>query len=223
MTDIDNGLLPFKDSWSSTNDKCGTSSAAGTTARPWVLIADDRFFYFFCWPAITGTSTPLDSDGATSSFFFGDIVSRYGSDPFGCVLGSYQANAYYGPMIFGMYGPEVTSAYYYLSFPRAISGVAAPIRATLVRGGGPGAVAFPGLQGVPYVAGGQILISRPHINDGAIHTMRGFLPGFYYPCHPLAFSNLQQVSADGKTFLSFRNFYSGQNCNHFVSLDDWRA
>lgn len=223
MSDVDNGLFPFKATWStSTTDTCGLSSTANTTARPWVLIADDRFFYFFCWTNVTGTTTPLDNNTSVSCFFFGDIISRYSSDPYGCVLGSNQVQSYYGPSLFMLNHPNHSIAGV-LAIPRPISGVATPILPTLIRGGGPGSLSYPGQDGVPYSAGGQILITRPHINEGAAYTMRGFLPGFYYPCHPNAFSNLQEVSADGKTFLSLRNFYYNQLCNHFILLDDWRA
>lgn len=221
MSNVDTGVFPFKSSWV-TQDVCGTSSAAGTTARPWVVIADDRFFYFFCWPSATGTAVPADNNQTVAVMCFGDIVSRYASDPYGCVLGCYQVQASSGSYVFGpISDPSGTVGN--IAMPRAITGVATPLAASLIRGGGPGGRNHMGADGVPYSAGGQLLVSRPHVNEATAYSMRGFLPGLYYPCHPLAFSNLQQFSAAGKTFLSVRNVYYQQNNNIFISLDDWWA
>lgn len=38
----------------------------------------------------------------------------------------------------------------------------------------------------PYL--GELLLGRPYINDGAAYTIRGYLPGLYYPCHSSGFS-----------------------------------
>lgn len=222
MTDIDTGLFPFKTPWTNNLPEImPLSNTSNTTARPWVLIADDRFFYLFCWTAATGIGVPADSNTMVSAMFFGDIVSRYASDPYGCILGCYAMQAYYGTYLFNLTQPNAASGY--LNMPRAYSGIATPISPALIRGGGPGSITYPGAEGVPYTVGGEIYLTRPHINDALANTFRGFVPGLYYPCHPLPFSNFQQVDVNGKQFLSFRNLSPGNANNILISLDDWRV
>lgn len=218
MASVDSGLFPFKTSWLYEN--VGTSSAMGLTARPWVLIADDRAFYFVCWPFVT--TAPADSVVQTVMLFFGDLVSRHALDPYGCAIGAAHAQTSFGPYMNNLTAANVGGSY--IGIPRAISGVAAPVLAGLVRGGGPGSLTDPGgIDGLPYTAGDQILITRPYVSDGSAYSFRGWLPGYYYPCHPAAWGNLALVNADGQSYLSLRNMAYNKSSNVFISLDDWRA
>jgi len=215
MTDVDSGAFPF-----AAAEQVATSSAAGTTARPWVLVADDRAFWFFCWGA--NTATPDNTSLQFSQLHFGDLVSRYASDPYGCAIGAIHTYAHYGPLTSIFSAADAATGYNFF-IARPISGAVAPYAAARIRGGGPGALAYPGQQGLAYTAGDQILVSRPYLNEGVAYTCRGFLPGYYYPCHPLAFAQLATVTADGKNYLSIRgNVYSNQQGNIFIALDDWR-
>lgn len=55
------------------------STATGTTARPWILIGDDRGFLFFCESG--GTDPPTLSSHVWTSFFcFGEIESALTGD-----------------------------------------------------------------------------------------------------------------------------------------------
>lgn len=221
MTSVDNGLFPFKPA-ATVQDAGGTSSQASLTARPWVVVADDRAFYYVCWTSTTGT--PADAVTTVSVVIFGDIVSRYPEDPYGCVVMASHSQASYGPNGFNLGSPNVTPAGY-INMPRPISGVATPSTPSLVRGGGPGAVTYPGgSDGNPYSPGDQILITRPHLTDATIYSFRGWLPGFHYPCHPFPFSNLAQVIVDGRSFLAVRHICYGQALSGMlIQLDDWRA
>ncbi len=216
MTDETNGLYPF-----AAAEQVATASAAGTTARPWILVADDRAFWFFCWGSLT--ANPVDASLQFSQLYFGDLVSRYAVDPYGCAIAAVHSVAYSGPKLNVMFAPSVAAGNA-LAIPRPIAGTAAPFLAAPIRAGGPGSADYPGGAGLTYTAGDQILVSRPHVNDGAAYTFRGFLPGYYYPCHALAFGQWATVAADGKSFLSIRGYvYYTTVGNLFISLDDWRV
>jgi hypothetical protein len=214
MTDENTGLFPFRIA-----DSVRISETVGTTARPWILIADERAFWFLCWGQSTVTPT---GTSVFSQLFFGDLVSRYGVDPYCCGIAAVHAATTYHPIIhyFSQYDSATGPS---LAIPRPISGAASPIMPAVIAGGGPGGQNLhPGELGAAYTPGDQILISRPHITNGTSYSFRGWLPGYYYPCHPRSFANLATVVADSKTFISINGplYYYG---NFFLSLDDWRV
>lgn len=59
------------------------SSAANTTARPWMLIAENRSFYLM----VLSNQTAFGAgDNWNAAMFFGDIITRKASDGFNCAL-----------------------------------------------------------------------------------------------------------------------------------------
>lgn len=218
MTSVDDGLFPFNAS----AQFCPTADNPGTTARPWVLIADDRAFWFICWGSIT--ATPDAANGNVTAMFFGDYVSRYASDPWACGLVSHGNGGSYGYMMSSMNEAGGLSSTG-IATPRNQNGVATPSLPVLNHGSGLGHQTFMGTHGVPYTSGGQLLIARPTLTEAVPYSFRGWLPGLYYPLHPLAFGQLATVSSDGKNFLSLRHLQGNGNYsgNYFISLDDWRV
>jgi hypothetical protein len=217
MTDESTGLFPFS---TAALSPFQVSNAANTTARPWVLVADDRFFYFTVW--INNTTTPANSDLIKSDILFGDIVKWYPSDAYACLLDI--GPGYYGAGL-TLSSPNATTGSY-SNMPRKISGVAAPIKPAYIIGGGPGTNSVPGQYGMAWNSGDQVLISRPHINNGEAYTFRGWVPGLYYPCHPYtAFSQLSTLTVDSKNYLVINGNLNGSSSGggFFISLDDWRA
>jgi len=223
MTSENDGLFPFNASV-----QIGPlSNAANTTARPWILIADDRAFYFFCWSTLT--AAPIKTNINITSMFFGDPVSRYPSDPYCCglVCNGPSGSFGLGSAVNSTFGVLGTTG---IAMPRLASGAAGSILPLLITGGGPAvppATGF-GYTGLAYSPGDQILISRPHLNEAAAYTFRGWLPGFYYPCHPLPFNQLETVSADERSFVSVLGMNSnGGNLayqgNYLFLLSDWRV
>lgn len=68
--------FPTDDHW------FGKSWSEDTSATPWVIVADERIFYFFFDPAHNwGTGTP-----GGFPHIFGDLVSYVPGDSFGCVF-----------------------------------------------------------------------------------------------------------------------------------------
>jgi hypothetical protein len=215
MTSLNDGLSSFGLTGTYT-----TSNAANATARPWVLIADDRAFYLYVWNSITGA--PANSSNTAQGLFFGDGVRRDPSDNYFCMF-SIGALANRGP-IGSLYSPSTAVASGNLGFyaPRRSTGVYSPINLALIRGGGPGADVSAGANGIIYTAGDPILVARPHVSDGVAYSFRGHIPGLYYPCHPNAFGQLATVSAAGKSFLSLRVPINVTASNLFIDLADWR-
>lgn len=217
MTSESDGLFPFNAS----TQAGPLSNAANTTARPWILMADDRAFYFFCWSTITGT--PNNTHWYTTAMFFGDPVSRYPIDPYCCGLVCNGSNGSFG---YVYSSDSITGALGGPGFamPRRATGAVGSILSIPIRGGGPGASALMGATGLPYTPGDQILITRPHLNEAEAYSFRGWLPGLYYPCHPSAFTQLQNINSDGKSFINIltRAVNVTGAGNFFISLDDWR-
>ncbi len=219
MTSESAGLGPFATTYGNTYQ---TSSGADTTPRPWLLIADNRAFYLFIWPNNSAASIP-GGTAQTCTLFFGDLIPRKSDDYFCCALTS----GAWGGSIGGVNSASsgAGTGYNSIYMPRTIAGVNTPVSALQIRGGGPGSDGGAcGASGIPWVSGDQILISTPHVNDATAYSMRGWMPGHYYPCHPLAFGQLASINSDGKSFLSVRHTaMGGTQANTFISLDDWWA
>lgn len=215
MTDYNVGTFPFH------ANPMGFDISAGVdgNARPWILIADNRAFYFFCW--VYAMATPTITDIYVSSMFFGDIVSRFAVDAYGSgLLSGAQSGS------FGALGDAQTAEGSFgvgLSMPRRYSGVAASFISNVCTGGGPTSFYMGGV-GLPYTPGDQIIVGRPYLNDGTAYTFRGYLPGLYYPCHNKVFGQLETITTDGHNFLGIRHYSAGGYEIHpFISLNDWRA
>jgi hypothetical protein len=216
MTDESTGQFPFS---TAALSEFSVSNAANTTARPWVLVADDRFFYFTVWVSIT--SAPTNSTPNKSDILFGDIVKWYPSDAYACLLDI--GHGENGAEL-KLLTPDIATGFYSV-MPRKISGVASPVKPAFVTGGGPGASQYPGSYGLAWNSGDPVLISRPHINNGEAYTLRGWVPGLYYPCHPYtAFSQLTTLTIDSKNYLVINGWITNAAIGgFFISLDDWRA
>jgi hypothetical protein len=218
MTSENNGLFPFKDS----SGYIVHSSTADSTARPWILIADERAFWFCSWYSIT--TYPTTSNNTTIGMFFGDIVCRLPSDSFGCAIYNWPSTSVQYSMFPGGMSSPTAALGGYLGMPRKSSGDSGNVMVSTIYGGGPTSIAYPGKDGLAYTDGDPILVTRPFINDGSAYTFRGFLPGMYYPCHPPVFPQLDTIVVSGKTYLSIRVLdLLGAYGNLFVSLDDWRT
>lgn len=214
MSSENDGIGPFTASYQYSTLLSNTS---GTTARPWILIADNRFFYFFCYTSSTSAPT---TGVYPSSLLFGDIVLYDQNDAFGCMLFAH-INTLVGISSAASAASEGATSF---ASPRPISGVATPTPMCVGRGGGPsGDTGAYGASGIAYSVGDPILYTRPYLNNKAAWTLRGWLPGFYYPCHPSPFGQLETVSIDSVPMVSIRGIAASQWGNWLVSTADWRA
>lgn len=205
MADVDTGVNPFT---TSTVYAFGGASA-GTTARPWVLVADGRLFYLNVWPTATASGFATAARATCITLVFGDGISLYPSDAYFCVLcgpTTVNTNYNYG-MVFSL--PSVASSTRQFA-ARDVSGVNLPNGWQLTANGGPlNYGSFGAAVGMTRVAGAEIF-SRPYVNDGVAYTMRGYLPGLWFPCHNYTdFTNLETVPLGDHEFLVFSYLQAG--------------
>lgn len=204
------------------------SDTANTTARPWVLVADDRAFYFSVWNG-NAAGLPATNVVNVNSIFFGDLVKYYPSDGFACAF----AVSLYNSGAFGTIfepGNNSTSAWNLIYTPRRADGSGAGAGQQLKHGGGPGPFSANamGSSGMPFVSVNSMIYAQPFLSNasGANNTIRGWLPGLYYPCHPYtSFSQFQELTFDDMTVINIaHNMGLGntpsQGCM-FIKLTDW--
>lgn len=206
---------------------------------PWVVVADDRFFYIFIYSYSTfRTSLKPDMSAAWASSCgcAGDFV-RLIDDPWSSLVWGYD----YGSSNGNAFG-QMTDYYSthpglsYLALKRKVGGAPGASACIVVSGGGPLATSVGSISPMggyfngsylpaPYATKSPVIISRPSLHDiGSSPVMRGYLPGLWYPCHLTPFSNLTQVSVGGKDFLAVSvRVYSGLAGQVLISLADWRA
>ena len=82
MSDVNTGTGPFPTaSQVSGGGYWEKSGAAGSTARNWILIGDERAFYWWCAP---GSPTTVTSQGVLRGF--GDLIARRSTDSYAAFL-----------------------------------------------------------------------------------------------------------------------------------------
>ncbi len=204
---------------------------------PWVVVADDRFFYVFIYsdPAYRVSQSPTVATMlAESAGCAGDFISVK-DDPWSSLVWGYDYGGFRGGD-FGLlmqYSVNATSDY--MAIKRAVTGENAAVSGVVGHGGGPvcvysreapmGGVAVASHPSASYSPGSALVIARPYLAEvGNNHLLRGFLPGLYYPCHDRPFNNLKEVNIAGANYLAI-NFraYSGKYGQVLIKLTDWRV
>ena len=203
-----------------------TSNSANTTARPWLLIADELAFYLNIWN--TQTTTAFTVYNNTSVLFFGDLLKNAPNDAHCCGLcsginyGTIVGRTTQSPQSVG--STSVSYAFLYLS--RDAAGNQPAFGVTPNGGGYPGSAAYSGQinVGTPYVPGGQLWLAKSYIPDKAAYSLRGWFPGLLNIGHPIPFSQFEQVDVSGVPYLSVRCSMLGQGeGNYLIGLTDWRV
>lgn len=217
MDTLDTGLGPFADVSLYTH-----VGMTDLTPRQWVLIADNRCFYWLhnYYVAADGIYGSGSYDRYSKFVFFGDIISRNDPDPYGCALVACDSTSNgIGSSLAETDNPNSSSAPgMYLA--RNFAGDAAICKTTQYYPGGTCYPGYSGSYGSPRSSG--LTAARPALNDGTPYSFRGFLPGFYAPGSPYAdFTQYEEVVIDGKTFLVVRGM-AGSSLNQYeiVTLFD---
>lgn len=191
------------------------SSAAGTTARPWVLIGDGAGVYFIPYPK----NTTILAASESQPIYMGDGISDILDDTWmGLVAGlDVSTNRRNGVIGF--------KCYYYNQNLQAIA-VARPYTGqtgsvymqpmpgqfgNLIYNNSTETFIIFGYDGLPHPYNGQTIYTRPSLSDVNWNAYRGYFPGLYYPYHNKPLTNLTNL-VDGsrilKAFLTF-NYYTG--------------
>lgn len=228
MIDENTGSLPFCPDTTALRIRC--SNTADSTARPWVLIADDRLFYFVSF--FTSTYANLGTNyGYMAVLVFGDAIPWIESDNYFCVLFATAENSGY------LQADGISSSgpgsNFYNNAQNVARNVAGDIndntRCHIVFGGGPCSDGAHGRRNPTYgmdrVLGSEIM-SRPYIDQGAIYTMRGYLPGLWTPCHKVRdFNVLEQLDIGTHRFIVFPANPTSSNDGYLFAIDiseHWR-
>jgi hypothetical protein len=220
MTTVDAGTNPYPNA-SQTTSGWGKSTTNDSTARPWVIFADDKRFYYFAQSGESG------SDWATG--FFGDIISYVTSDAYASYLVTRYASigsqtfsidylAYMNGPITGGYGSDVTVG----SLSRNASGTYGPVGATkhsdLFKTSNTTSTYFVGssVAPLPYPSLGSLTLAPIWVqhNHASQNVVRGHMPGLWAPCHNRPLANNDTFSGtgalSGKTFEAFNVNTNGQ-------------
>lgn len=200
-----------------------SNQSESTQARPWVLIADNRFFYFISWSEEEGTVIGNKSYRA-KMLAFGDIVSQYDPDPYGCFL-SASASGQPGGYLAYMRPPSIVGGTEV--FARTSDGLRLNVESNIVNGGGPCATTMGG-EGSLYDRENPnaypLYVSKPYLDDGESYTVRGWMPGLHYPCHVSPFNNFEVVEVMGKKFLALNVYRYTSPASILIEIEaDWRA
>jgi len=213
MADIDNGNGAFP---VDASRYFRLSNTNNNTARPWMVIGDDRCFYLLVWAFCT-SGDPVGDSSQVLSHFFGDIISLVPGDAWGCALlapasyGSYDMLGYYASYIghYARYSDGVVPA------------VGTEQYCTMRSGGGPCVAGnMSGRWGPPEQWHGQWIFSRPHLKDSYadIYSFRGYLPGFWDPNHYEAFPNLHREAQGDLDLMAFLQYRGGNRGQMMIDL-----
>lgn len=206
MTDADTGTGPFP-----TNAQVGgglyclKSNTSDSTARPWVLVANETALYFL--PLGAGTdwlTAPASGDGLSGHFFFGDLVpylsgDNYASAVFGAVNTGTQAC-----QLASKQSPSSSfSANSGLYVPRAYTGLGTSVNCGnyAINDTTTSAVSGRGTYG-PYpdpITGGMLITPRVVFEPGAPGGVlyRGRFPGLWAPLHDAAGAHADTFTGSG--------------------------
>lgn len=160
---------------------------------PWVIIADDRAFYFFA--AYNKTDGQIvATDKYIHAFFVGDAVPYFPEDEhFALVIvGSYSGDGYLGTL--GNFNASAATGHHAW---RDIDGGNLGMGCSQMTSG----PAYTNLGTVashlPYPYHGNLITMKPVVNNGVAYSIRGELPGFRGICHTHPLSNFETVSIEG--------------------------
>lgn len=209
MSDLGVGDDPFPKSTQSSTGSYFYKSAAGTIARPWVLVADSKRFYLFGASAQTTTEGMQASSNLNTNhaMFFGDIVSYVPFDAYHAALMAAVINGnisnYFGAVSLG--GSAAISGHYIArDYTKTVSSLdcckTASGRANVATIGSAGGA-------YPSPVHGGIDLEPVFVSEPAKRVTRGHMPGLWNPIHtrpgtPMdTFTGKAGTPLAGKTFI----------------------
>lgn len=190
------------------------SSGSVATPRPWMIIADEKFFWFMI--------NTYPENGAVSSSYqecyaFGDIIPfKPGDTTHTCLLCSDQDNNPNSTESYPWYGTDVNSGLsrYRLVFARDYTNLGGPTthgwHSDHQKGStswGSGSLQYPhGPDGGLYLA--PVWVHNPQTSP---YSVRGIMPGVWVPCHAVGILAQHQTVVGqgelaGKTFMYRRHY-----------------
>lgn|SRR5574338_319133 len=176
MTDVDTGSGPFPTVAQQAGLRWYGSETASAASRNWLLIADERLFYFFAeW------SSSVSYAGQYGNGVFGDAITVKAGDAYHCMLLGYNSGAPSYPGHLNDFA-ILSSGGATLYLPRSYSQIGPAIAAVRL---GSAVTNYLGYSGMAYPAAtdnGLWLHSPILIAEGAVTGVpRGFMPGLLQP------------------------------------------
>lgn len=203
MSDIDTGTGPFPTVAQMTNGLTWNKSvSADATARTWTLVGDDKTFYLFVAPGIPTYGTIL-------LLGFGHLTSYKAADGFntfvaGANISNYTTatgvtTGYSGLQFASAWGATTSSGNVPLYLPRSYAQTGSSVVASVHDGRVASGAIGNASSGIVYPNGPDsgLWVSPVFVSDftGAVHNVRGRLPGMYSHLH----SSIPQSNGDTVT------------------------
>lgn len=218
MTDVDTGTAPFPTPAQLANGlPVRKSATTDATARPWIIVGDDRTFYVM---VLTG-----DVSGKYFTWMFGEIFSVKAND-LGrtAIVGRSGENS-------GLEGGERLPTV----IPLGSGGTGSGAHFLARRSNGEASVAFgkqgydaasgflgdfDGLVAFPNPADGKILTAKVGVGTISPADRRGWMRGYYHFLHPrTSVADGDTFVQDGRTYLLVRNVGLGGAADHVFCFD----
>jgi len=186
------------------------SSTTDSTARPWLIAADNKRFYMYVGHNDT-TATGLASSAYKPGYWFGDFKSYLPNDAYNCALIANSTTAVSGSNMATLSTSAAAPGHYTASAYDQTT--AAPQFAKYIASmfaAGSTAGALSSTQGTTYpdVVTGGMLLSKMYIKEHPSNAvLRGELPGIWCPLHNLpgnpgdTFSGAAGTPLAGKSFV----------------------
>lgn len=187
------------------------SSTTDSTARPWMIFADEKRFCLWIGYSQT-TASGLATTTGQFMYSAGDIESANpGSDPYPFMVtggASTGLSAHYFASISSTYSSAVVGHY----IARANTGAGTALAVTKLGDYSLSQGAM-GASGVPYPSFGGGMILAPIRIAETSNVLRGVMPKVWQPCHPLPGNPGDTFSGTGvlagKTFILLDVAYNG--------------
>lgn len=170
------------------------SITADSVVRNWVIVADDKTFYFF---------PDINTTGNTQPFAFGSFVSYKSGDAYnnmicGCSTASLSSLAISSNAI----SSAVTNSYIPRSYTQSGTSIQLGKHSDSTKASG---TSF-GISGLPYPnqPDSSLYVAPVWVTEPAISTVRGQFAGMWCPCHAKPLAHLDIFQGTGA--LSSRKF-----------------
>lgn len=217
MSDVDTGTNAFPTSAQLSGGLyCVKSVSANSTARPWVLIADDKIFHLI---------VDYNSDGATCiGISFGSFYSYKTSDTFNTlIIGNTTSSASTNYYSYSTYVSNAAALGHYMARRYDGLSTSCQFNKLLISGSiysGSAISMYSGSSSFslkyPCPLTGSLMISGYYVAENVVdNIIRGRIPGLWAIGHTLPFVHLDTVSGvvgtdmEGKTFLYLRHYNNG--------------
>lgn len=198
------------------------STTIDGTARPWVLLADERFFYLFINANVTN---PINSDAQDGFMYFGDLISNKPVDGNECVIcGAEVTLTTSGTTVVTSLSHNSYSSTYPCCVARDYTGITASVKVCPISRI-PYAITSPTIIGAslnnayPDPVTGGISLFELEILENSLYGARGVLPGWYFPYGGRLIGQNWDTFAgtgnmSGKNFILV-NLYNGSSAGSF--------